>query len=222
MESVFTTGLGPILVLWIGALVFYVLDQLFEPQDRGIAEIVVLILALGFAFNARTQIGFPVPFGQPLASLNWPGLAPYLVIERDSWLLSLFVLVLAAAMSLTSLGKPTHGRSGRLALLGAVLLYLAAGDWVTLAAAWGLVDLALTPAGMDGRPRLARPGAGHHCACLVAGQRRDGVGQPCKCAADRGALSPASGRACGNPVGDRRPAALDAPSSTIMVSRADG
>lgn len=143
MESVFTTGLGPILVLWIGALVFYVLDQLLEPQDRGIAEIVVLILALGFAFNARTQIGVPLPFGQPLASLNWPGLAPYLVIERDSWLLSLFVLVLAAAMSLTSLGKPTHGRSGRLALLGAVLLYLAAGDWVTLAAAWGLVDLAL-------------------------------------------------------------------------------
>jgi formate hydrogenlyase subunit 3/multisubunit Na+/H+ antiporter MnhD subunit len=161
MDSVFATGLGPILVLWIGALVLYVLDQLFEPQDHGTAEIVVLFLALGFLFNARAQVGVPVPLGQSLADLNWPGLAPYLVVERDSWLLSLLVLGLATAISFTSLGKPNRGRRlslaapARLALLGAVLLYLAAGDWVTLAAAWGLVDLALLyianlrPAGPD-------------------------------------------------------------------------
>jgi hypothetical protein len=153
-DSIFATGLGPILVLWIGALVFYVLDQLFEPQDRGTAEIVVLFLALGFLAHARTQIGIPLSFGQPLVALHWPGLAPYFVIERDSWLLSLLVLGLAIATSFTSLGKPTQGRAARLVLLGAALLYLVAGDWVTLAAAWGVVDLALL---VIANARLAQP-----------------------------------------------------------------
>jgi len=143
MDSVFSTGLGPILVLGIGALVFYALDTFLEPQDRGTAEIMVLVLALGFLFNARTQIGIPLSFGQPMADLGWPGLVPYLVVERETWLLSLLVLGLAITTSFSSLARPTRGRSARLALLGAVLLYLAAGDWVTLAFAWGLVDVGL-------------------------------------------------------------------------------
>lgn len=143
MDSVFSTGLGPILVLWIGALVFYALDTYLAPQDRGTAEVLLLILALGFLIGVRTQIGIVLPYAQSMADLGWPGLSPYLVLERDSWLLSLLVLGLATASSLSFLGRPTAGRSARLALLGAVLLYLAAGDWVTLAFAWGLVDLAL-------------------------------------------------------------------------------
>lgn len=143
MDSVFSTGLGPILALWIGALVFYALDTYLVPQDRGTAEVVVLVLALGFLIQARTQMGIPLPLGQSMADLGWPGLAPYLVLERQTWLLSLLVLGLATATSLSFLGSSTAGRSARLALIGAVLLYLAAGDWVTLAFAWGLVDLAL-------------------------------------------------------------------------------
>ena len=42
MESPFSTILGPIVVLWIGALVFYALDRFLEPQDRGAAEAIVL------------------------------------------------------------------------------------------------------------------------------------------------------------------------------------
>ena len=53
MDGIFSTGLGPILVLWIGALVLYILDRFREPQDRGVAEVVVLCLALGFALSGH-------------------------------------------------------------------------------------------------------------------------------------------------------------------------
>lgn len=163
MDGVFSTGLGPILVLWIGALVFYILDTYLDPQDRGAAEVVVLVLALGFLIGTSRQIGVALPFGQGMADLAWPGLTPYLVLERDTWLLSLLVLGLAITSALSFVGRTTAGRSARLASLGAVLLYLAAGDWVTLAFAWGLVDLALLwivnaglgPADLTQRRRLA-------------------------------------------------------------------
>jgi hypothetical protein len=47
MKSFFLTLLAPVLVLWIGACVFYVLDRLVPPQDAGVAEALVLCLALG-------------------------------------------------------------------------------------------------------------------------------------------------------------------------------
>ena len=82
MESPFSTILGPILVLWIGALVFYALDRFLQPQDRGVAEAIVLALAVGFALGARSQVGVPVEFGPPLAELGWEGMPPFLVASQ--------------------------------------------------------------------------------------------------------------------------------------------
>ena len=46
MTSLFLTMLAPVLVLWIGAIVFNVLDRLVQPQDAGVAEGVVLLMAI--------------------------------------------------------------------------------------------------------------------------------------------------------------------------------
>ena len=146
MDSVFSTVLAPILVLWIGALVFYVLDRFLEPQDRGVAEAVVLVLALGFALNVRSQIDVPLDFGRTLAESGWWGMPPFLVASRTTYLLSLLLLGSTLMASLVSLGRPTTGRAGRLAALGAAILFLVAGDWATLAMSWVLVDVFLVHA----------------------------------------------------------------------------
>lgn len=138
MDDIFATVLGPIVVLWIGALIFDALDRFLEPQDRGTAEAVVMVLALGFLFHARTRIGVPIGFGQAFSDV-WP----FLIVSRTTWLLSLVVLGGATLASLASLGRPTSGRSGRLATLGATLLFLSAGDWATMTFAWVLVDVSL-------------------------------------------------------------------------------
>ncbi|MBN1639785.1 MAG: hypothetical protein JXA09_01025 [Anaerolineae bacterium] len=143
VEGLFSTGFGPILVLWIGALVFYVLDRYLEPQDRGSAEVVVLILALGFLIEARTQIGVPMVHGHALAALGWAGTTPFTILSRETWLLSLLLVGAAAMAALSSIGTATAGRAGRMAILGAALLFLTAGDWTTAALSWLLVDLAL-------------------------------------------------------------------------------
>jgi formate hydrogenlyase subunit 3/multisubunit Na+/H+ antiporter MnhD subunit len=142
MDNVFSTTLGPILVLWIGALIFFALDRFLDPQDRGMAETVVLVLALVLTFNARSHIDVPVYF-RALTEGEWPGIAPFLIASQTTWLLSLLVLGGGLMASLASLGKSTVGRSGRLATLGAALLFFAAGDWATLAFAWLLVDVSL-------------------------------------------------------------------------------
>ena len=80
MDSPFSTMLGPILVLWIGALVLYVLDRFFEPrQDRGVAEVTALVLALGLALNARSQVDVPIVFG------DRPGTSPTLALQVDGY-----------------------------------------------------------------------------------------------------------------------------------------
>ena len=143
MQNAFSTLLGPILVLWLGALVFYVLDRFLEPQDAGVAETVVLVLATGLLVlgHARTGTGFP--FGRALVDAGWPGSTPFLLLERTSWLLALVLLGSATAASLVSLGSRVRGRAGRTATLGAVLFLLSAGDWATLALVWVLVDVLL-------------------------------------------------------------------------------
>ena len=143
MTSVFSTLLGPILVLWIGALVFYIVDHLLQPQDRGVAETLVLTLGLGLLVHAQARIDEPIYVGQYLADAGWRGMPPFLVAGRTSWALGLIALGGIWAASLASLGRRTPGRAGRLATLGAMLLFLFAGDWATLVLAWGLVDIAL-------------------------------------------------------------------------------
>jgi formate hydrogenlyase subunit 3/multisubunit Na+/H+ antiporter MnhD subunit len=158
MESPFSTIFGPILVLWIGALVFYALDRFLQPQDRGVAEAIVLALAVGFALGARSQVGVPVEFGPPLAELGWEGMPPFVIASQTVWLLSVLLLVVALLASLASLGQSTAGRSGRLASLGSALLFLTAGDWATLAMAWVLVDLSLICVLNTGQERRERLG----------------------------------------------------------------
>jgi hypothetical protein len=143
MSGVFSTLLAPILALWIGALVFVMLDRLLEPQDRGIAETVVLVLSLGFLLAAGPRADVPLSFGVGLANAGWRGLTPFLFAGPVSWVLALVLLGSALAASLASLQRPTEGRAGRLAALGAALLFLFAGDWPTLVSAWMLLDLAL-------------------------------------------------------------------------------
>jgi hypothetical protein len=157
MDSPFSTILGPIAVLWIGALVFYALDRFLDPQDRGVAEAIVLALALGFALNAGARLDEPIPFGPPLAELGWEGMPPFLIAGRTAWLLSVLLLGIAFLASLATLGRSTVGRSGRLASLGGAMLFIAAGDWASLSIAWLLVDLALATtlnAGQERRERL--------------------------------------------------------------------
>jgi hypothetical protein len=143
MQNVFSTLLGPILVLWIGALVFYVLDRFLEPQDAGVAETFVLVLATGVLILGRARVGTPFYFGRALTAAGWVGGPPFLRMERTAWVLALIVLGTALAASLSSLGQEVHGRSGRTATLGAMLLLLSAGDWATLALAWTLMGLSL-------------------------------------------------------------------------------
>ena len=141
MQNAFSTLLGPILVLWLGALVFYVLDRFLEPQDAGAAETIVLALATGTLFVVRARLGDTFRFGRVLVDAGWPGGPPYLLMERTSWILALIVMGTATAASLASLGGRVRGRAGRTAALGAMLLLLSAGDWATLALVWVLVDV---------------------------------------------------------------------------------
>ena len=141
MQNAFSTLLGPILVLWLGALVFYVLDRFLEPQDEGVAETVVLVLATGTLVAGRARAGTAFRFGRVLVEAGWPGSAPFFLLEHTSWILALVVLGIATAASLVSLGSRVRGRAGRTAVLGAMLFLLSAGDWATLALVWVLVDV---------------------------------------------------------------------------------
>lgn len=163
MTSLFLTLLAPVLVLWIAACVFYVLDQLVRPQDAGVAEAVVLLLAIGAllwgtrlspAGTGQAQYA-ELAVGQALTEAGWPGVSPALRVDRTTKALALVLLVTAAAASLASLAEsglmPTRdaaaprvaGRAGRVAALGAALLLIFAGDWATAALAWVMCDLAL-------------------------------------------------------------------------------
>jgi hypothetical protein len=131
------------LVLWIGALVFHVVDRFLKPQDQGAAEAIVLALALGLLLRARAQVDVPLYFGRRWADLAPWGMPPFLIASQASWLLSLLMLLAALLASLASQGRVVAGRTGRLAALGAALLFLCAGDWATLAAAWVLTDVCM-------------------------------------------------------------------------------
>lgn len=141
MQNAFSTLLGPILVLWLGALVFYVLDRFLEPQDEGVAETVVLALATGTLVVGHARAGTAFRFGRVLVEAGWPGSAPFFLLEHTSWILALVVLGIATATSLASLGSRVRGRAGRTAMLGATLFLFSAGDWATLALVWVLMDL---------------------------------------------------------------------------------
>jgi hypothetical protein len=143
MNGPFSTVLGPILVLWTGALILYVVDRSLESQDKGIAEVVVLALSHYFLFRARAAIDVPLEFGTTSAFAIWPGLSPFVVLSPLTWLLAFLLLSIALLSALASLGSSTSGRSGRLATWGAALFFLSAGDRATLAMAWLLVDVAL-------------------------------------------------------------------------------
>jgi len=158
MHGVFLTLLGPVLVLWVGALVLDLVDRFLEPQDRGGAEAFVLALGTASLLVARSQANVPIVFGQFLAAAGWTGMPPFLIAERTTWILALIIVGGSWMASLATLGQPTSGRAGRLAALGAALLFLFAGDWATLILAWALVDLALLYALARGR---RTDGGGH-------------------------------------------------------------
>lgn len=184
--SVFSTVLGPTVVLWIGAAVFYVLDRFLKPKDQGLAEVVVLVMSLVVLLGAQSQLDGHAELSPVPGDLDSPGRAPFLVLGRPVWLLSLLVLGCALASSLASLGMSTNGRVGRLAATGAALLFLAAGDWATLAFAWLLVDLSLAYALNEGHVNaralgrtamLSILGGVLFAVALLVGQR-DGAGLP--------------------------------------------
>jgi formate hydrogenlyase subunit 3/multisubunit Na+/H+ antiporter MnhD subunit len=143
VTSTFSTLLGPILTLWSGALIFYLIDRFLEPQDKGVAEAVALVLGMGFLLGSRPQVNHPIQLAEFPTDAGWMGMWPFAVAGEASWLLALILLGSALVASLATLGRPTHGRAGRLATLGAALLFLFAGDWATLALAWALVDVCL-------------------------------------------------------------------------------
>ena len=143
MYGVFLTLLGPVLVLWIGALVLHLVDRFLEPRDKGGAEAFVLALGTLSLLISGGQANVPVAFGHSLPAAGWMGMPPFLIAGRTTWILGLTIVGASWMGSLASLGQPTVGRSGRLAALGAALLFLFAGDWATLILAWVLVDLAL-------------------------------------------------------------------------------
>ena len=74
MTNLFLTLLAHILVLSIGASVFHVLDHLVRPQDAGVAEALVLVLALvALLWGVQEQL----MFGQELiGEPGWPGDGP--------------------------------------------------------------------------------------------------------------------------------------------------
>jgi len=163
MTSLFLTLLAPVLVLWIGACVFYVLDQLVQPQDAGVAEAIVLLMAIGaLVWIAVVPTGnalqSELAFGEALGAAGWPGTPPTLRLERPTLVLALILLATATVASLASLAESglqplrrelstqtldqrVAGRAARLAALGAALLFLFAGDWATMALAWIVGDL---------------------------------------------------------------------------------
>ena len=152
-NGVFSTPMGPVLVLWVGALVLHVLDRFLTPQDRGVAEALVLALGLGFLIGTRSQIDAPLSFGQFLTGAGRSDVPPFLVAGQTSWTLALLAVVTSFASSLASLGQSTDGRAGRLAALGSALLFVFAGDWATLTVAWVLVDVCLLHTLGDTRKR---------------------------------------------------------------------
>jgi hypothetical protein len=168
MTSFFLTLLAPVLVLWIGACVFYVLDRLVPPQDAGVAEALLLCLALGALLWGAILPGEGTP-GTELSlagaweEAGWPGRAPALRADRQNKGLAAILMVTTAAAALASLAESgvqpgrggvdprVAGRGGRVGALGAALVFLFAGDWATMALAWVVGDLLLLYA------RLAQP-----------------------------------------------------------------
>ncbi len=139
----FSTLLGTVIVLWLGALVFYIADRLLKPQDHGIAETVVLALGLIFFLGMHGTIGQPIllgAFGGEQAGLVS---VSALLADPAAWWLTLILLLSALATSLAGLGRPPAGRAGRLAALGAAVMLLMSGDWSMLALSWVLADLCL-------------------------------------------------------------------------------
>lgn len=135
--------LGPILVLWLSALILYVLDHFVRLEDRGIAEAGALLISLGFLIAVRLQVDRPLYLG-PAVSASSERVPPFLIAGDTTWVLALILLGGAWIASLASLGQPSaRGRSGRLAVLGAGLGFFFAGDWATLAMSWVLVDVCL-------------------------------------------------------------------------------
>ena len=134
---VFSTLLRPILVLWVSALVLYAIDRFLTPRDRGIIEIIVLVVATGLLLATYSHINHPLPLESST------GMPSFLVAGKTSWFLALLLSSCMLAASLLSLGQSIAGRAGRLFTLGAALLFLFAGDWGTLAFAWVLVDIGL-------------------------------------------------------------------------------
>ena len=158
MPGVFSTLLAPILVLWIGAAVLYVLDRFVEPRDAGPAETAVLSMGLGFLIHAHAGISTPIQFGQFLVDAGWRGTAPFLVLSQTSWVLAVILLGVVWAASLVSLGASAKGRPARLAALAGALLFLFAGDWATLALAWVVADICMLSAPAKDKERAKQLG----------------------------------------------------------------
>jgi hypothetical protein len=180
MQNVFLSLLAPTAILWIGGLAFYVFDRLLKPQDAGVAEAALLLLALGALLWVGPEAD-PVVYGQALANVGWPGPVPTLVVERSTWILAALLLGIAGAASFSALAegnapgrrpdldgqsdpdrasgqdRRVAGRAGRVATLGTALLFLFAGDWATLALTWVGVDLCLLYAQEETDHQLGRP-----------------------------------------------------------------
>jgi hypothetical protein len=149
-------------VLSLGASVFYVLDHLVRPQDAGVAESLVLLMAVG-ALIWGTHAEWT--FGQALAAeAGWPGPAPALRATGPTKGLALLLLATAALASLASIAETgllpadpqgpdmrVAGRAARMAALATALVFFYAGDWPTMALAWVAGDLFMLYARLPGR-----------------------------------------------------------------------
>ncbi len=133
--SALSTVLAPLIVLGVGAVVFYISDRFLSPQDEGRAETVVLGLAILFLLIGIPRIDEAVRAG--------PLFAVTLNAGKPGWMLAFVLLTGALAASLVARGRPRQGRAGRLAALGSALLLIWSTDRALPVVAWVLTDVAL-------------------------------------------------------------------------------
>ncbi len=133
--SVFSTILAPLIVLGIGAVVFYISDHLLRPQDKGQVETLVIALATISLLPGLAHLNQVIHLN-PLSQFT-------LYADKPTWMLAMILLIGALALSLACWNQPTQGRTSRLMALSSVLLLILSADQTLTVIAWTLADVAM-------------------------------------------------------------------------------
>jgi len=146
MTNLFTTPLGPGLVLMLGALVLTLIR-------RRLPRSLPLVMALLTVIGAGGLLLWMVLSGQP-SQLAWawdpvtlPGGAWLWRIDSWSWLAASLLLLLGVVAILVAWEEPRAGRAPTLAttllLMAAASFFFFSANLLTLAASWIVLDVAL-------------------------------------------------------------------------------